>query len=171
MTVAETGRTPLPAYVAGRRPALVRMAAGITGNAAVAEDLVQTTLVAVMPRWEAIRDGAAEDAYVHRAMVNRHRSWCRTPAGRREELVGELPEVPAVEGPDPAVAADERARLWALVLQLPSRQRAALVLRYYEGLSEAETARALGVTVGTVKSNTSRAVAALRSRVAAGAAA
>lgn len=150
------------AYVADRRPALLRMARAITGDPDDAEDLLQCALVSVLPRWGALRDRAAADAYVRRAMVNRHHSWFRQPWRRRERPVPELPEPVADEAPDPVDAADTHASVWGLVAALPARQRAALVLRYYEGLSERETALALGTSVGAVKSNTSRALASLR---------
>lgn len=151
------------AYVAERRPVLLRMARAITGDRDTAEDLLQSALVSVLPRWGTLRSRAAADAYVRRTMVNRHHSWYRQPWRRRELPVPELPDPPApVAVADPMEIADTHDSVWALVSALPERQRATLVLRFYEGLSERETALALGTSLGTVKSNTSRALASLR---------
>lgn len=164
-TAATAGREDFASYVAERRPALLRVARAITGDHGTAEDLLHTALASVLPRWGTLREPGAADAYVRRVMINQHRSWCRQPWRRRELSVAE-PVEPAggppadVPGPGP----DLRAVMWRLVAGLPPRQRAAVVLRYYEGLSEAEAARALGCSVGTVKSNTSRGLVSLRQR-------
>lgn len=151
-------------YVSERRAVLLRTAWSITGDQHSAEDLVQSALASVCSQWESLRDPRAADAYVRRAMVNQHASWWRVPWRRRERPFGALPE------PDARWGGDQRPEsglgLWPLVAALPPRQRAAVVLRYYEGLSEAETARALHCSLGTVKSNTSRGLATLRRRVA-----
>jgi RNA polymerase sigma-70 factor (sigma-E family) len=151
-------------WVATSRPALLRAARAITGDPDLAEDVLHSALASVLPRWGDLRDPRAANAYVRRAMVNHHVSWCRRAPQRREEPWAQLPEgVASSTGPsDAAVEADRRRLLWELVLALPRQQRAAVALRYYEGLSEAETARALGMGLGAVKSNTSRGVAALR---------
>jgi RNA polymerase sigma-70 factor (sigma-E family) len=153
-------------YLAARRPHLLRTALAITGDPSTAEDLLHTALASVLPKWDGLRHPGAADAYIRRAMVNRHHSWYRQPSRRRERPVAELPEPIVEEGSDPVLAADLHARLWDLVTQLPPRQRAAVVLRHYEGLSEAEVARALGCSVGTVKSGTSRGLATLRRHLA-----
>jgi len=155
-------------WVAERRPALLRAAWAITRDPTVAEDVLHSALASVLPRWGTLRDHRAADAYVRRAMVNHYRSWCRRAHHRSERPVPELPER-ATPAPDPGeavYAADRGRQLWALVLSLPRAQRAAVVLRYYEGLSEADTARALGVGIGAVKSSTSRGLASLRQRAA-----
>ena len=153
-------------WVAARRPALLRAAIAITGDAATAEDLLHTALASVLPHWGSLRDRRAADAYVRRAMVNHHRSWYRQGWPRLERPVDRLPERAdvdrALEQVDPAL----RATLWELVLALPPRQRACVVLRHYEGLGERETAEALGCSVGHVKSATSRGLAKLRARLA-----
>lgn len=163
-------RSDFASYVAEQRPLLKRMAIAITGDPGTAEDLLHTVLVSVLPRWESLRDRGAADAYVRRAMVNRYRSWYRQPRRSRELLVPELPDsLGAGAVVDPTAASDLHAMLWPMVEALPERQRATLVLRYYEGLSEREAALALGTGVGAVKSNTSRALASLRRQaVAAG---
>lgn len=144
-------------YVAERRPALLRWARAVAGDPHTAEDLVQASLVRVLPRWDELREAAAADAYVRRTITRQHVSWQRRPS-RRERPTDALPEPTALHDPEPY--AD--GTLWALVLDLPAQQRAAVALRFYEGLSVAETAAVLGCSPGTVKSNTSRGLAALR---------
>lgn len=145
-------------FVASRGRALWRTAWLLTGDSHKAEDLVQTTLAKCWSRWSTItRDGNAE-AYVRRAMVNTYTDWWR----RRWN--GERPTEVLPEGTtryDGTV--DERQDTLAALATLPRGQRAVLVLRFYEDLTEAQTAEALGISVGTVKSQTSRALSALRS--------
>ncbi|WP_344448163.1 SigE family RNA polymerase sigma factor [Actinocorallia aurantiaca] len=145
-------------YVIRRGPALLRTARRLTADAAEAEDLLQTALVKTYLAWDRIHDRAALDGYVRRAMVNTQISWWRR---RRLEVY------PAAEPPDRPVEdctrrSELRDSLYRALRRLPDRQRATLVLRYYEDLSEAEIAERLGVSVGTVKSTVSRAVARLR---------
>jgi RNA polymerase sigma-70 factor (sigma-E family) len=146
-------------YVAARSPALLRTAYVLTGNRADAEDLLQTALAKTYLAWERIREREAVDGYVRRVMVNTQTSWWR----RRkvdERPVDAVPDVPG--GRDAAADLDLHDALWTALSALPKRQRAMVVLRYYEDLSEAETARVMGVSVGTVKSTTSRALRSLR---------
>jgi RNA polymerase sigma-70 factor (sigma-E family) len=145
-------------YVAARTPSLLRTAYLLTGNLADAEDLVQSALAKTYVAWNRIEDRSALDGYVRRAMVNTHISWWR----RRR-----LDEFPTDEIPDRAVAdpsghSDLQDSLRRAVDRLPQRMRAAVVLRFYEDMTEAEVADALGVSLGTVKSTVSRAVAKLR---------
>jgi RNA polymerase sigma-70 factor (sigma-E family) len=147
------------AYVAARSAALLRVARMLTGDRAEAEDLLQAALTKTYQAWGRIHDRAAIDGYVRRAMVNTQISWWR----RRK-----LEEFPTDELPERPV--DDHTRRWELhdalsraLDRLPERQRAAVVLRYYEDLSEPEIAGLLGISVGTVKSTVSRAVAKLRS--------
>lgn len=144
-------------YVAARAATLLRTAYLLTGNHADAEDLLQTALAKTYLSWDKIKDRGAVDSYVRRAMVNTHISWWRR---RRvdEYPTDELPDVPA---PEPH-GSELRDALWKALGRLPRRQRAAVVLRYYEDLSEQEIASILGISVGTVKSTVSRAVAKLR---------
>lgn len=159
-------------YVQSSRPALVRRARHLTGEHHGAEDLVQTVLMNAYRSWGGLREPAAADAYLRRALTNQATSGWRRAAHRHEHSVVAVPEPrrpdaevrPPVDGPAP----DERRMLWELVNRLPARQRMAVVLRYYEDLSEAETAKVLGVSVGTVKSNTSRGLARLRELAATG---
>ncbi len=141
-----------------RSRSLLRTAYLLTGNRADAEDLVQAALVKTYQAWDRIEDTRALDGYVRRAMVNTHISWWR----RRR-----LDEYPTDEVPDRPVAdhsgdSDLQDTLRRAVDRLPQRMRAAVMLRYYEDMSEAEVANALGVSLGTVKSTVSRAVAKLR---------
>jgi RNA polymerase sigma-70 factor (sigma-E family) len=145
-------------YVLTRGTALLRVAIMLTGNRADAEDLVQVALAKTYLAWDKINDRAALDAYVRRAMVNTHISWWR----RRK-----VEEYPTDELPDQAIADHARDSDMAEVVQralsrLPDRMRAAVMLRYFEDMTEQEIAEALGVSLGTVKSTVSRAVARLR---------
>lgn len=145
-------------YVTARSRSLLRTAYLLTGNRADAEDLVQAALAKTYLAWDRIEDRSALDGYVRRAMVNTHISWWR----RRR-----LEEYPTDEIPDQAVAdqtgsSDLADTLRRAVDRLPQRMRAAVVLRYFEDMTEAEVAAALGVSLGTVKSTVSRAVAKLR---------
>ena len=147
-------------YMAARQPSLLRTAYLLTGDRHTAEDLVQTALAKLYLSWDKVQRRELVDGYVRRILVNEHNSLWRRPWKKRETTTSELPDV---AGPaDPTGHHD--ADLWALVQSLPRKQRAAVVLRYYEELSEAETAEVLGVSVGTVKSQTSRALATLRTR-------
>ena len=148
-------------FVATRSPALHRTAYLLVGDRGRAEDLLQTALVKTYLAWSRIRDEATTEAYVRRIMVNTATSWWR----RRwtgEHPVEVLPERAVVDHVDPLVEADEVRRL---LLTLPMRQRAVLVLRYYHDLSEAEVAQTLGLSRGTVSGYAARGLAALRERM------
>lgn len=143
-------------YVRTRGPALLRTAHQLTGHACDAEDLLQTALTKTYLAWDRIQDPRALDGYVRRAMVNINISQWRR---RRLE---EYPS-PSEELPEPAAAAEGCFEgLDQALERLPPRMRAAIVLRYYEDLSEPEVANRLGISVGTVKSTVSRAMAKLR---------
>lgn len=149
-------------YVAARSSSLLRVSYLMTGNQADAEDLLQTALAKTYLAWPRIRDREAIDAYVRRVMVNTHTSWWRrrrhVDTVSDEDYLSRLPDAAR----DPMSDADLHDALWSALARLPRQQRAAVVLRYYEELSEAETAAALGVSVGTIKSSVSRALAKLR---------
>ena len=154
-------------YVASRQRALLRTAVLLTGgDVATAEDLLQTALSRLYLAWHRVERDVALDAYVRRIMVNQYTSWWRRTWRRREtttdpvELPSQRSPRSASPGMDDEVA--ERAAVGALVQMLPPRQRATVVLRFYEDLSEAQTAEVLGCSVGTVKAASSRAVARLR---------
>ena len=143
-------------FVAARSPALLRTAYLLTGDWAAGEDLLQTTLEQCWRRWGRLRGNP--EAYVRQAMLRTFLSW------RRRRWTGEVPtqELPEVGVDDATGAVDDRDRVWQALLRLPRRQRAVVVLRYFDDLSESETAHALGISVGTVKSQASKALASLR---------
>ena len=149
------------AYVAARQCSLLRTAVLLTGDQHAAEDLVQSALARLYLSWDRVRRRDALDAYVRRIMVNQHTSWWRRAWRHREVTVAELHDLPTQQT-EASDGLAERDAVWQVVRRLPPRQRAAVVLRYYEDLSEAKTAEVLGCSVGTVKSQTSRAVATLR---------
>ena len=125
-------------------------------------DLVQTALTKVFLAWQRLGEIEAPEPYARKVLVNTATSWWRR-RWHGERPTPTLPERPARDG---TLDFDERDLLWRHVTRLPARQRAVLVLRFYEDLSEAETARLLGVSTGTVKSQSSRALATLRQRLA-----
>ncbi|MEV4167784.1 MULTISPECIES: SigE family RNA polymerase sigma factor [unclassified Nonomuraea] len=145
-------------YVMARGPALLRAAHQLTGHPLDAEDLLQNALTKTYLAWDRIEDRGALDGYVRRAMVNINISQWR----RRK-----LEEYPSDELPEPvaheAVAVSEvHEALEQALRELPERMRAAIVLRYYEDMTEPEIAKTLGISVGTVKSTVSRGMAKLR---------
>lgn len=148
-------------YVRARGPVLLRTARSLTANPCDAEDLLQTALAKTYVAWERIEDHRALDGYVRRALLNTRTSqWRKRKVD--EFACEELPEQGGVAAPDPAEQQSLHDAMWRAVLKLPDRQRAMVVLRYYEDLSEAQTAEVLGVSIGTVKSAVSRALGKLR---------
>lgn len=155
------GRADFDAFVAARSTPLLRTAYLLTRDRGLAEDLLQTALAKAWFAWGRI-EGAPE-AYVRRILVNTYSSWWRRK-WHGEEPTETLPERRGA-GADGAAGArqvDERTDLWQALGRLPKRQRAVVVLRFYEDLSEAETAELLGITIGTVKSQASKALTKLR---------
>lgn len=149
-------------FVRAALPGLLRYGHALTGNPHDAADLVQTVLEKVGSRWSRVTDCADPTAYVRRAMVNAHISkWRRT---RRETLLAEFPDIPTQADGDRL----ENEPVWQALRALPARQRAVVVLRYYEGLSEDEIATSLGIASGTVKSQASKALVSLRQRLGGG---
>ena len=142
----------------GRWPALVRFAYGLTGDLGDAEDLAQTALVKTYANWGRVRRADDPDAYVRRIAINaNHRRFRkRRPV---EKPTDALPESAVADG---TPAFDQRAALIAALMELPPKQRAVVVLRYWEGLTETQTAAVLGCSVGNVKSQGSRALTKLR---------
>jgi RNA polymerase sigma-70 factor (sigma-E family) len=149
-------------FVAASSRRLLRMAYLLTGDLAEAEDLLQAALERAYPRWPAIRRKDVPEAYVRKMIVT-----AAVDAGRRRKVrTAPLDESHIPPQLDAALEAfPGRAALLACVRQLPAGQRAVLVLRYFDDLTEAETARALGCAVGTVKSQHARAMARLRTLV------
>ncbi|TYB60699.1 SigE family RNA polymerase sigma factor [Nonomuraea sp. PA05] len=145
-------------YVTARGPALLRTAHQLTGHPLDAEDLLQSALTKTYQAWERIEDRRALDGYVRRAMVNINISqWRRRKL--EEYPSDELPEQVSCE---PAGSSEVHEALEQALRELPERMRAAIVLRYYEDMTEPEIAKTLGISVGTVKSTVSRAMAKLR---------
>jgi RNA polymerase sigma-70 factor (sigma-E family) len=154
-----TGSEDFTAFVTGHGRGLLRTAWLLTGDWPAAEDLVQTTFAKAWRSWESVQATDDPLAYVRRILVNTHlregrRRW------KGEEPTADLPDRP---GPDEAAGSDVRQSLRRALAALPPRQRAVVVLRYYSDLTEAQTATALGCSLGTVKSQAARAMATLRS--------
>ncbi len=147
------------AFVAARGPSLLRTAFLLTGDRQRAEDLVQTALGKTWPRWESIAAGPRE-AYVRKVMLTTYIAWWRR-RWNAEYPTETLPEHP-VTGHDASMDLDQRRDLLTALASLPKGQRAVIVLRYFEDRTEVQTAELLGCTVGTVKSQNARALAALR---------
>jgi RNA polymerase sigma-70 factor (sigma-E family) len=150
-------------FVGARWSSLYKLAYLLAASRTGAEDLLQTTLEKAYVNWSRIARMEHPEAYMRRILVNtllsgRRRAWVG------EQPFGELPET--TEGSSDLPVLD-RALLWPLVCALPTRQRAVVVLRYYEDLSEDQIAEVLGCARGTVKSQSSAAIAALRRALAA----
>jgi len=151
-------RTDFDEFVAARSSRLLRTAYLLTRDHALAEDLLQTALAKAWFAWSRI-EGDPEP-YVRKVLVNTFASWWRRK-WNGEHAYADPPE-PAAPATGAHEAVDQRQDLWTAMGRLPRRQRAVIVLRYVEDLSEAETARLLGISTGTVKSQTSKALASLR---------
>ncbi|MET9021339.1 SigE family RNA polymerase sigma factor [Actinopolymorpha sp. NPDC004070] len=146
------------AFVRGRMSDLLRFGHMLTGNPDAAADLVQDALERTLAAWPRVRNRDDPEGYVRRTMVNRNVSvWRRR---RREYLTDDVPE--SGQHHDPQLPDQD---LQAALDSLPRRQRAVIVLRFAEDLSERQTADMLGCSVGTVKSQTSKALAKLRVRL------
>ncbi|KOV24902.1 RNA polymerase sigma24 factor [Streptomyces sp. XY431] len=145
------------AFVTGAWPRLMRTAFLLTGDRYLAEDVVQTALERTYAAWGRVTKADEPYAYVRRIVINEHarRFRRRVP----EQLVNAVPER---TGPDGFARLDERAALLEALGTLPPGQRQAVVLRYWEDLSESQAAAAMGCSVGTVKSQASKGIAKLR---------
>lgn len=152
-------------FVATRGPGLVRLARGLLRDPHQAEDVVQDVLAKALIQWSRICTANDVDAYVRRMVVNACTSWFRR-AVRREHAhdTSTLPEHAQLS--DLAVQVTDRDRVVELLRRLPTKQRAVLVLRHYEGMVDAEIARLLGTSEVTVRSNAHRGLASLRRFVA-----
>ncbi|MCW2857432.1 MAG: sigma-70 region 4 domain protein [Marmoricola sp.] len=156
MSRREHERAAFAEYVAARRPALVRTAYLLCGDAHLAEDLVQGALIKAVGEWRRIGDNPGP--WLRKVMVNDHISrWRRI---RRERVTDRVPEYGTT-----VATTDRDLSLAAALATLAPRQRAVVVLRYYEDLTEVETARVLDITVGTVKSQHRDAIERLRAVV------
>ena len=149
-------QVPFEGFVAARSDHLLRTAYLLTRDHQLAEDLVQTSLAKAWGSWKRIKTD--HEAYVRRILINTYNSWWR------RKWNGERPSeiLPETGGSNPTDSVGDRFDVWDAIGRLPKRQRATIVLRFYEDLSEGETADLLGCSVGTVKSQTSKALAKLR---------
>ncbi|MCQ9136248.1 MULTISPECIES: SigE family RNA polymerase sigma factor [Streptomyces] len=152
------------AFVVGRWPRLMRTAFLLTGEQHAAEDLVQSTLEQVFVAWRRVAAADEPEAYVRRVMINaharRHRRKLReflAPKDDGSQIAHEVADTG-----DPITRADDRHTLLQALAALPPRQREAVVLRYWEDLTETQTAEAMGCSVGAVKSNAAKGIAKLR---------
>jgi RNA polymerase sigma-70 factor (sigma-E family) len=150
------------AFVRQHGQVLCRAAFLLVGDRHLAEDLVQMALAKVAGRWERVVAKGDPAPYVRTVVVRMAIAW------RRRRWHGEIPTSPLPEtsGTEQDGALDGRDRLRRALLHVPPRQRAALVLRFYEDLSEADTASAMGCSVGTIKSQTAKGLARLRELLA-----
>lgn len=179
MTVSATAPQAVPAdpaavppsgldfeeYVRTRQDALLRSARRLVPDPVDAQDLVQTALARTYPRWHSIADKGLADAYMRRVMINTRTEWWRAR---------KLEEVPTCELPDASIddgseQRADRAMLRDAMAVLAPKQRQVVLLRHYGQLSTEETARTLGMSVGTVKSTLHRALARLRAELEQGA--
>ncbi|MFC7481722.1 SigE family RNA polymerase sigma factor [Luedemannella flava] len=149
-------------FARSRLAPLLRYAVMLTGDPHLAEDLVQETLVRVQLKWRRVSRADVPDLYVRRMLTNAYLDWRR---GRwvRHIVLGTAHREEAVA--DHAERGADRDEMWQLLATLPRRQRAALVLRYYEDLADAQVAEVLGCAVGTVRAHISRALATLREQL------
>jgi len=155
--VDERARQDFAEFVAGRSAELLRLAYVLTADQHAAEDLLQSALAKSAARWGRIR--SAPEGYVRQIMYREQVSWWRRRARRPVTVVGRVPDRPA---PDQLVMVEARLALREALLALPPGKRAMLVLRYLEDLPEAQVADILGCSVGTVRSQTHKAIAQLR---------
>ena len=147
-------------FAGARLPAVLRFAAALTGDPDLAKDVVQEVLIRASGRWQEIGQLDRPEAYIRKMVVNeylswRRRSWRLIPSGMSSHLTGR-------PSPDPADGYIERQALLAELAKLSRRQRTALVLRYYEGYSDAEIAEVMGCTQSTVRGHVFKALTALR---------
>ena len=160
--IARFEEEPYVALVGARWTALHRTAFLLTGHQADADELLQETLTKAYVSWARVSRASDPAAYLHRMLVNEFLSERRLARWSREKL-GLLSQESVERSPEPGTV--DRLEMWTKLQQLPARQRAVVVLRYYHDWSEAQTAAALGCAVGTVKSQASAALKTLRSRM------
>lgn len=154
-------------FVADRLDRLLRFATALTSDPHLAQDIVQDVFVLVQRHWRRIGSMERPDPYVRRMIINEYLSWRRrwvrrvisSPASTLDRLAAPID--------DPAIQHAERDAMRSRIAALPRKQRAAILLRYYEDCTDAEIAEALGCTTGTVRSHISRALSTLRAADAA----
>ncbi|GAA3104843.1 SigE family RNA polymerase sigma factor [Kribbella aluminosa] len=142
----------------------MRLGVMLTGNEHTAEDLVQTVLARAHRKWDRISAADRPEAYLRTMVLNEFLSWRRL-LKNNEVLLAEPIELPAYD--DVGLRQAQRDATWQLLAKLPRKQRAVLVLRYYEDLPDGEIAEVLGVVAATVRSNAARALATLREHLTA----
>lgn len=146
-------------FVAERLDGLLRYATVLTNDPHLAQDIVQDVLLRAQQRWDGID---APPTYVRRMVTNEYLSWRRRAVRRMVPSSHDVLDALSPPEADPATAYDERDAMLGLLATLPRKQRAAVVLRYYENYSDAEIAAALRCGTSTVRSQISRALATLR---------
>lgn len=149
-------------FVASRSKVLFRTAYLLTGDHGLAEDLLQTALIKTYVSWGRLRAVENAEAYARRTLVTTMTSWGRRKGWRAERPTDRVPEQSA---PSDVEAVAERESVWREIQALPARQRAVVVLRFYEDLTEKQAAAAMGCSVGNVKSQTHAALKRLRARL------
>jgi RNA polymerase sigma-70 factor (sigma-E family) len=164
-----TGESDFDSYVRASGPRLKRLAFLLTGDLDEAEDLLQSAYARTLPRWRKVSRYENPDAYLRRVMVSIRTSWWRRVRGREvvtADVLARPAGTVAEAWDDPADAQGDLDVVLRGLRTLPRRQQVAVVLRHYCDLSEAETARVMGITTGGVKSQTSKGLATLRAALA-----
>jgi RNA polymerase sigma-70 factor (sigma-E family) len=156
-------------FVAARSASLFRTAYLMVGEHGLAQDLVQEALTKTYVAWPRLRDVSKAEAYTRKAITTTYIGWWRRKAWSAERPRDDVPDRPG-DRPEHDSHVVDRAWLWAELQKLPPRQRAAIVLRYYEDLTEAQTAEVMDCAVGTVKSQVSQGLRRLREQLGADAA-
>lgn len=149
-------------YVRARGPGLARVARLLCDDVHTADDLVQTVLAKALVSWRRVRESDDIDAYLRRALVNTRNSWWHRFRGERI-----TPVMPDRALPDSAARSADYHLLLTALRALPRGQRSAVVLRYYEDLSESQVAAIMGCSIGTVRSQTGRGLRTLRAAMGA----
>jgi len=146
-------------YAEARLHALLRYATMLTGDPHLAQDIVQDVMIRAHSRWRQIESCDMPEQYLRRSIVNAYVSWKRRWSVRNLVSFSSPPDRPAPESTHEGI---EPSDLWQRMAWLPARQRAVVVLRFYEGFTDLEIAELMGCTVSTVRSQMSRALARLR---------
>lgn len=149
-------------FATDRIDRLLRFATALTCDPYLAQDVVQEVLVRVQHRWARIGPMQARDQYVRRMIINEYLSWRRRKAARTVAATHSTLDAIGTPTADPASSYAERDAMRTQIARLPRKQRAALMLRYYEDRTDAEIAELLGCSAGTVRSHISRALSTLR---------
>ncbi len=163
--MASRDSTAFVEFATARSGTLFRAAYLMVGDHALAEDLLQEALTKTYVAWPRLRDINNAEAYTRKAITTTAISWWRRKSWQHEKPRDNVPERPVGEHTEHSNHVAERDWLWTELQSLAPRQRAAIVLRYYEDLSEAQTAEALGCSIGTVKSQVSDGLKRLRAKL------